>query len=73
MSAGAGLLVGSNDRNDEDDLELNGLFILRGERRLGESGKRRLYLDFTRQFSEDDFEPDGDLFRVGLGQRMGGP
>jgi hypothetical protein len=72
MSAGAGLLIGNNDRSDEDHLELSGLFILRGERSLGESGKRRLYLDFTRQFSEGDLEPDGDLFRVGIGQKMGG-
>jgi hypothetical protein len=72
MSAGAGLLIGHNDRNDEDHLELSGLFVLRGERRLGESGKRRLYIDFSRQFSEGDLEPDGDLFRVGIGQRLGG-
>lgn len=72
MSAGAGLLLGNNDRNDEDHLELSGLFILRGERRLGESARRRLYLDFTRQFSEGDLEPDGDLFRVGIGQLLGG-
>jgi hypothetical protein len=72
MSGGAGILIGHNDRNDEEHLELSGLFIMRGERRLGESGKRRLYLDFTRQFSEGDLEPDGDLFRVGLGQRIGG-
>ena len=73
MSGGGGVLIGDNSRNARDDLELSGLFILRGERRLGESGKRRLYLDFTRQFSEGDLEPDGDLFRVGIGQKMGAP
>lgn len=72
MSAGGGFLIGHNDRNDENHLELSGLFILRGERRVGESGKRRLYLDFSRQFSEGDLEPDGDLFRIGIGQRLGG-
>ena len=73
MSAGAGLLMGSNDRNETNHLEVNGLLTLRGERRLGEDGKRRLYLDFTRLFSEGDLEPDGDLFRVGIGRRMGKP
>jgi hypothetical protein len=72
MSAGGGLMIGTNDRDDENHLELSGLFILRGERRLGETGKRRLYLDFTRQFSEGDMDPDGDLVRVGIGQRIGG-
>jgi len=71
MSAGGGLLIGDNRRNDRDDLELSGLFILRGERRFGQSGKWRLYLDFSRQFSEGDLEPDGDLFRMGIGQRLG--
>lgn len=72
MSAGAGLLMGTDDRNDESDLELYGLFTLRGERRLGEDGNRRLYLDFTRLFSEGDLEPDGDLFRLGIGWKIGG-
>jgi hypothetical protein len=72
ISAGGGLLLGHNDRNYEDHTELNGLFILRGERLLGESGRRRFYLDFSRQFSEADQEPDGDLFRMGIGQRLGG-
>jgi hypothetical protein len=71
LSGGVGLVIGKNDRDDENHLELSGLFILRGERRLGETGTRRLYLDFTRQFSEGDLDPDGDLVRVGIGQRVG--
>ena len=71
MSAGGGLLLGDNSRSTSDDLELSGLFVLRGERRLGESGRRRLYLDFSRQFSKSDLAPDGDLFRMGIGQRLG--
>ena len=73
VSAGAGLSIGTNDRNDQDHLEVNGLLTMRGERRLGDDGKRRLYVDFTRLFSEEDLQPDGDLFRVGIGWRMGGP
>lgn len=71
MSAGGGLLIGDNSRSASDDLEWSGLFILRGERRLVDSGRWRLYIDFSRQFSESDLQPDGDLFRMGIGQRLG--